>query len=335
MKRVVLQTGLHESDIRPQGMLDEFRRISLRNAGAYFPPAVLVDVDCPACGGENTHAAFHRDGFGYRACESCGTLYMTPRPPAALLAAYHRDSEASRFRAEGFGSQTGAARKRHLYESLADWMARLAVKHGGHAGGCYADAGTSAAGLLEAVRETGCFETLGAIDPMPGATEPCARAGFTVFESDPEGLAAVSAFSQLERQFAPEAFLQRLAAMVAPGGIVFLTTRSASGFDLQALWERDPAIIVPEHLNLPTVEGMRALVERAGLRIMELSTPGQLDVEAVERAAQAGGALPRFVHYMLTQRGQAAREDFQAFLQRHHLSSHLRVAAVKPGSPSS
>lgn len=331
MKRVVLQTGLQEADIRPEPMLEEFRRLSLRGASSFFAPAALVEADCPACEAPGKRDAFERDGYRFRECTACGTLYVSPRPPASRLAAYHRESEASRFRAEGFGRQTGAARKRHVYQSLADWMARLVVKHLDGGADEYADVGTGAADLPLAVRDAGGFARVGVVDPMPGAEALCASAGLAVHADDPRGLAAVSAFSQLERQFAPGAYVARLAAMLAPGGMLFLTTRSGSGFDVQVLWESDPAVIVPEHLNLVTVEGMRVLLERAGLRVVELSTPGQLDIETVARAVEHGAPAPRFVEYLLSQRGAAAREDFQEFLQRHHLSSHLRVAAVKPG----
>ncbi len=101
---------------------------------------------------------------------------------------------------------------------------------------------------------------------------------------------------------------------------------------MQVLWDKAPYIFVPEHLNLLSIEGIKLLVERLGLELVEVSTPGQLDLEFVTRAAEADPtiALPRFVKYLIEQRDPLAHADFQEYLQKHRLSSHVRVAARKP-----
>ena len=98
------------------------------------------------------------------------------------------------------------------------------------------------------------------------------------------------------------------------------------------LWDKAPYIFVPEHLNLLSIAGLEQLVQRSGFELVELSTPGQLDVEQVRLACQDDPAirLPRFVETLLSARGPLAAEDFQAFLQKHRLSSHVRIAARKP-----
>ena len=113
--------------------------------------------------------------------------------------------------------------------------------------------------------------------------------------------------------------------------MLFFTTKTISGFDLQMLWDKTPYIFVPEHLNLLSIDGLNLLIERSGFGLIELSTPGQLDVELVQLAAKEDPSikLPSFVSYLLNHRDAEAKEDFQEFLQKHRLSSHVRVAAVK------
>ena len=74
---------------------------------------------------------------------------------------------------------------------------------------------------------------------------------------------------------------------------------------------------------------MRLLMERAGLQIVELSTPGRLDLDIVENAFNRDPAipLPRFLRYLFASRDAATREEFQAFLRTALLSSHIRVLA--------
>ena len=144
-------------------------------------------------------------------------------------------------------------------------------------------------------------------------------------------LGAVSAFEKIEHQHEPLALAGELAGLLAPGGLLFLTLRTRSGFDVQVLWDKAPYIFIPEHLNLLSIAGIRALLDRAGFDVVELSTPGQLDIELVRHARDADDSieLPRFLNELLDQRDALAHDDFQSFLQKHRLSSHVRVAAMK------
>jgi hypothetical protein len=59
-------------------------------------------------------------------------------------------------------------------------------------------------------------------------------------------------------------------------------------------------------------------------------------VQLVQQACAADStiSLPPFLEYLLNKRDVLAHEDFQAYLQKHRLSSHVRFAARKPGSTS-
>jgi hypothetical protein len=117
--------------------------------------------------------------------------------------------------------------------------------------------------------------------------------------------------------------------VLAPGGWLILTTLTSSGFDIQTLWERSNAVAPPQHLNFLSIEGMRLLMEGAGLEIVELSTPGHLDVDIVENAFKRDPMIPipRFLKYLFSSRDTVVRAQFQAFLRSALLSSHVRVVA--------
>jgi hypothetical protein len=142
-------------------------------------------------------------------------------------------------------------------------------------------------------------------------------------------LDVVSAFEQLEHLHNPRVFLRDLGQRMASGGWLFLTTRTASGFDLQVLWDKAPYVFVPEHLNLLSIAGLERLLVQSGFELVELSTPGQLDVEQVLQACEHDPTvvLPPVLKALLTERGPQARTDFQSLLQKHRLSSHVRLVA--------
>jgi len=139
----------------------------------------------------------------------------------------------------------------------------------------------------------------------------------------------VAVFDSLEHEHDVAALLTEAERVLVPGGFLIVTARSGSGFDVQVLWEN--ADVTPlEHLNLISVEGLQTALGRSGFEILEFSTPGQLDVQVVQRLRKERGAvLPRFLEYLLSHRDAHCHEKFQDFIQEQRLSSHMRLIARK------
>jgi SAM-dependent methyltransferase len=334
MKRVVVSTGLHVSDIQPPALMSEFTRLSIADAATYLAdPEHLVPCVCPACGHAHATPAFAKQGFAYQQCGECASVYVSPRPHEVALDRYYAESSASRFRAEHFSRDTAKARRFHLLRENAYWMARIVDEAGNRDARAYADLRTHAPQIFDEVYALNYFHPLYTVDPVLAPAGQCEAPVETISLHDTPPLGAISAFEKIEHRFSPHRFLEEACRRLAPGGLLFFTTRTISGFDLQVLWGDAPYIFVPEHLNLLSIGGIRLLLERLGLDLIEISTPGQLDLEFVARTAEANPALelPRFVKYLIDQRDSLAHADFQEFLQKHRLSSHVRVAARKPG----
>ncbi|MBI2434730.1 MAG: hypothetical protein HYV26_17885 [Candidatus Hydrogenedentes bacterium] len=332
MKRVVVSSGLHEADIRPPALMSEFKRLSIQDAADFFAdPASLVEVDCPACDSAEREAVFRKQEFLYNRCEECGSVYVSPRPAEATLAEYYANSRASRFRVEHFSRDTAKARRYHLLRSHANWMGQIVDETGNPDARAYADLSTHSPQIFDEIHALEFFSPLYSVSPLVPVTESEAPVTATTLDAL-SGIGAVSAFEKIEHQFSPFDFLREASGVLAGGGILFFTTRSVTGFDLQVLWDKTPYIFIPEHINLLSIEGMTRLVERCGLELVELSTPGQLDVELVLHAVRQDPSikLSAFVDYLLHHRDPLAHADFQEFLQKHRLSSHVRVAARKP-----
>lgn len=332
MKRVVVSSGLREADIRPPALLSEFKRLSVRDALDFFSdPSKLVMVSCPSCDADDSEAAFKKNEFIYRRCFACGSVFVSPRPSEAALIDYYGRSQASRFRVEHYSRDTAKARRYHLLASHANWMGQLYDEAGNPSAKGYADLNTCLPEIFDEIHQMGVFEPLLSVEPLLPVDSACQAPVTVAARADIHNLGAISSFEKLEHQFAPAAYLEGVSEALADGGLFFFTTRVISGFDLQVLWERTPYIFVPEHLNLPSIEGISRLVERCGFELVELSTPGQLDIELVRHAAEEDESikLPSFVKYLLEHRDREAHWDLQEYLQKHRLSSHARVAVKK------
>lgn len=327
---------MKESDIRPAGLftqyLDLLRRdcIELRSAAGDF-----VTVPCPGCGTAHAETAFEKDGFGYALCRVCGSLYISPRPSRDRLDRYYRESKAIRFWSTHFYRETADTRREKIFRPRAavitGWLGRIGVD--GDA--TVVDIGAGYGLLLEELSRLGTFRGLIGIEPSPDLAAVCREQGFRVIESTAESIAEgtvradmATAFEVLEHVFDPAEFIRAAARCLRPEGLLLLTTLTVSGFDIQVLWQHSKSVSPPQHLNLLSLEGIRRLLTRTGLVIEELTTPGQLDVDIVRNAAaeRPDIPLPRFVRTLLAA-GPACQEEFQAFLQRHSMSSHVRVVA--------
>lgn len=330
MKHIVVTGGLKVADIRPPALMSRFREVSIAESEAFFNHFELIAVDCPACQSLDIAEAFSKHGFTYCQCADCGSVFASPRPSAQDLANYYENSQAGKYR-NFLSHETADARRLLVLRSRMAWVGRIFDESGVTEFNSYADVGTSHPFILDEAKRLRLFEHLYSVDPSFILDDDSDEPGSRLQDAPLAGLGAVTAFEQLEHQFSPRDFLKAVSEMLVEGGIFFLTTRTISGFDLEVLWDRNPYIFVPEHLNLLSIEGLREMLERAGFRMLELSTPGQLDVELVLRATSEDPSIPvpRFVKYFLDHRGIETRADFQSFLQKNRLSSHVRIAAQK------
>lgn len=136
----------------------------------------------------------------------------------------------------------------------------------------------------------------------------------------------------LDRVGDPSALLRAVAGRLARGGLLFVTALVASGFDVAVLGLSNLYLYPPDRANCFSRRGLELLLERAGFGLLEVSTPGVLDVEIV-KAHLGQGAWPSvgaFERQVLAA-DEETQTAFQAFLQQHGLSSFARVVARKPG----
>jgi SAM-dependent methyltransferase len=332
---------MREHDIRPQALLDQFFEHLRRDAAALARHRDgFVEVPCVFCADAGVASAFEKDGFRYVECAACGSLYASPRPTPAQLREYLETSDAVVFWSTHFYRQTAEARRAQMFRPRAARIAELADQYGlGPEASC-ADIGAGYGLFLQELAARSRFGTLLAIEPDARLAAVCRDAGFTVVEKWVEDVTAQDvsadmavAFEVLEHVFDPCVFLQAAARAVRPGGLLFFSTLAASGFDIQVLWEHSRSVSPPQHLNFPTVDGVTTLMRRAGLEPMEVTTPGQLDVDIVRNRLLAHPELPvpRFAR-TLVRADDAARQALQGVLRAHLLSSHVQCLARRPAA---
>jgi hypothetical protein len=336
MRSAIVAQFLAEQEAHPGATYSKLRELAMSSARQFLGNSeTMTLIDCPACGATNAEDAFVRSGYHFLECLTCGTLYISPRPTAEAFNWYLFESPLAEFRTSYVHPPETNEYTIELIANRTDWIASLSRWTG---------LNRSAPIVLFQERYRQLVENVaGAVNAPTYAAMPVWRMesdepeeAFSVVSdlNDLQGLNAqlIVAFDCLEHLPDVDDFFNASYNALARSGLLAVTTRAGSGFDIQSLWDRLDTIFPLEHMNLMTADGMRLLVDRHGFETVEMSTPGQLDVQVVARilnAQEEWRREDRLLRQLVLQADETARMELQQYLQRHLLSSHMRVVARK------
>jgi ribosomal protein S27E len=338
VKQVLVSDGLREAALRPRALIEEYLALLDRDRRRTFVDhSGFVEVPCPGCGETECPPAFTKADFTYVRCPRCGSVFASPRPTADALRDFRRTSAAFRYWTSRVEAETARDRTWSIAYPRAVWV-QTAADEAGSEPKVLVDLHSKSALFIESVVQGGTFERVVVAEPEFDAARLAPLSGVMVEATRASVLArgdhasAVSAQECLERDADPARLLRDAFTLLVPGGQLFLTTLTWSGFDFQVLGGRSPAILPPIHLNLLSLDGIRSLLVRYGFEIVELSATGQLDTEIVVHAVSDDPTidLPPFVDELIRRRDERVHRAFQQFLQEALLSSHIRVIARRP-----
>jgi len=276
---------LHEEEARPTAAYARLRHLANESARLILKDKrTFIDVPCPACTSEVSSDAFSLFGYTYRECSVCGTVYITPRPSPESMERYLLQSPLAKFRLSKTFQKERLEYIRDLAIKRADWIVSL----------CNASRLSASLPVIDIHERypelvTSLTDKLSGpiFSVMPLMTVDQTDDRVSIFNNLEEIAKAtaqvVTCFDVFEHIFSPSVTVKNIHDVLAPRGLFALTTRSGSGFDIQVLWDKIDTIFPLEHINLISVAGMRILLENQGFELIELSTPGQLDIEVVKR----------------------------------------------------
>ncbi|MCF8031904.1 MAG: class I SAM-dependent methyltransferase [Desulfarculaceae bacterium] len=329
---------MKEQDIRPADIFARYLELAKQDAHDFFQEqGRFVAVACPVCAEDRPRDAFVKDGFSYVVCQACGSLYNTPRPPLDMIGRYYEQAPSVKYWATDFYKATEAARRESMFAPRAAHLAGLARDYGME-GGSLLDLGSGFGILLEEVAKTGAFAQVRGVDCSPDLAAVCRDKGFEVIGKNVEDLTpadgpvdlAVS-FEVLEHLFDPAVFLRGAGQVLRPGGLLLLTTLTSDGFDLRLLGPHAKAVQPPYHINFPSRAGLERLLARSGFKLLELTTPGRLDVDIVRNTLAENPAIeldPLWAD-LVGSEDEKLRAGLQEFLAQNRLSSHLMLLVAK------
>ncbi|UPQ88108.1 class I SAM-dependent methyltransferase [Vibrio sinaloensis] len=327
---------MKENDIRPKELMENYILLSEQDITTCFNSGVKVDFNCVACGHHHVRKEFDKCGFSYSTCKNCSTLFLTPRPEFSEFTHFYSNSKSAKYWAEVFFPAVAEKRRDTIFKPRVEKLMQLCQAANAEMKNVI-EVGSGYGIFLEEWTKVNPDSEVIAIEPSENLAQECRNKGFKVIESmaeDVEGYDGhadlVVCFEVLEHVYEPLEFIKTLTKFVKPGGHLFISTLSASGFDIQTLWDKSNSISPPHHINFLSIEGFQMLFERAGLHSIEITTPGVLDVDIVKNKLLDLGpdfAVDKFTRTIVDDSELSKR--FQTFLIENKLSSHAWVLGKK------
>ena len=334
MKRVVFLEDLRELEIRPDFLYNKYKDLVKDEIKSFFPDKSLsVRTTCPGCGGKKFKKTFVKFGFQYHKCIECRSLFVSPRPTAKMLKNFYQNSKAVSYWRNEIAEKTKESRYRHQSFPRTHWVLELVDEYFPEAK-VFLDYNSKYLDFLSTINETKKINRLISISPELPRQKDLFPNDIIIYDDISlvkERVDVFTAFEVIERIFDPAEFIKEACEVCQSQGLFFLTANTMSGFEYQILGDKSPRLHPPDRINLLSIEAIHNILTESGFEVVELSTPGRLDVEIVRNAIESNPdiSVPEFLEYIFKNRDERTWHSLQDFLQQNRQSSYLRVAARK------
>ena len=260
------------------------------------------------------------DGLEYGRCSETGSLFLSSLPDAAAWATVLSEVSRRRQSPDGFHAGVAGSRAENVYLPKLDWIQRTLQIQGVDRPSFLEVAGAQSrfTAMLKSSDGFGDVQSVNEMDLITGAAAKGAPAQAAVM------------LENLDHVNDPVKLLAAVRDRLASGGLLFITALVASGFDIVLLGFDNLYFCPPDRTNCFTLKGLETFLEKAGFELLEVSTPGVLDVEIVQAHLnqKSAPALSKFEKEIMASETDV-KQAFQSFLQKGGLSSFARIVGRK------
>nr|VFJ60535.1 MAG: Methyltransferase domain-containing protein [Candidatus Kentron sp. DK] len=304
----------------------------------------FIERDCPICGSGNKNELPRFDWrYGVVLCEACQTMYVDPCPSFNALNYYYNECSCniklgtllrSRAGKKGIILSERSALVLNLIEKML--LKRNSIK--------VLEIGCNSGAFLQEVNESLKkyqidLVSLVGIDIDKNATDNPVSEEITLFHSSAEDFVKdrveefdlILHFKLIEHLFDPYTFMIAVRDLLKNNGATYFHTPNAIGMDNRALGYNDfrplaHGIFPPMHLQAFTTQNILHFLLRAGLKLGEITTPGNFDVDIVKQfLLPEANSVFSDIHKL----DEECLGVFQAWIKELGASSHLSVLAWK------
>ena len=320
---------MKESEIRPKELFKQYLDLAKEDALS-FEKSLFEFTNCTSCDSTSTKSKMVKDDFNYDICDNCGTVFCNPRPSLLKLNEFYKNSISAKFWFETFLPEVEESRREKIFRKKAIELITL-IRDIEIDVNNLCDIGAGSGIFIEELRRIRQDISYSAIEPGAISSQILKNKKIPVLNESVENAQDwkekfdfVVSLEVLEHVNQPIDFVKAAYNLLKTDGYCLITTLGYEGFDILTLGVNSNSISPPHHLNFPSLEGFKTLFDRAGFRDVQVMTPGVLDVDIVLNSDESSEFLR-----IMKNRGDHVVKDFQEFLIRHKLSSHVWILAKK------
>lgn len=259
-------------------------------------------------------------GLEYVRCEKTGSFFLAHLPTAEVWARLLSDVTEYRHSLQALHSDITKSRLENVFEPKLIWIQNTLRLHQVFRPKIM-EVTTPPSSFTSLLKSSETFSEVFVVNEMD----------LVIGSDNGDGKMDVAVLLEsIDRVDDPTALLRGIYKFLRKNGIVFITAQVSSGFDITVLGVRNAYIYPPDRTNCFSLVALKQFLTDAGFDLLEVSTPGVLDVEVVKAHLQHDPeiALSRFEHQLLNADGDT-HAAFQSFLQQCGRSSFARLVAKK------
>jgi 2-polyprenyl-3-methyl-5-hydroxy-6-metoxy-1,4-benzoquinol methylase/ribosomal protein S27E len=325
-----------ENNIRPKKLIDEGKKylkqdiVYLLNFKKKF-----VKVNCPACKSKVKSFMFTKNDFNYVSCDGCKTFYVNPRPTEKILNKFYDSSKLYDYWNNFIFPATEKVRSKKIFLPRALKIIQI-VKKFKIKRNFIMDIGAGYGTFCQVIKGKKFFKKVIALEPNKEGSKKCIEKKIytlnasieKVKKKDIKDVNVATSFEVIEHLYSPEKFLKKIYDALSRKAMIVVTCPNGLGFDISILGKKSEAID-HEHLNYFNPISIKILMERCGFNVLDVMTPGVLDVDIVYNKFNEKKFTTKNNFYRQILSNKNIRNKFQNFLIKNKLSSNMWIVAQK------
>jgi 2-polyprenyl-3-methyl-5-hydroxy-6-metoxy-1,4-benzoquinol methylase len=328
--------NFEERDIRPEKLIKKaefFFNLDAKNL--YSKKSLFVQVNCPACNCKKKTFFFKKNFFSYYICSNCKTYFMNPRPNVKTLNNFYQNSKLYEFWNNYIFPATEKIRRKKIFEPRAKKIIEICkkLKVGRKK---LIDIGSGFGSFCIAIKNSNFFNNVVALEPSESGAKKSAEKNIKTLntsieranKNDLKNTSVFTLFEVIEHMYSPYNFLNKVKKFTNKNTLVVFTCPNGMGFDISFLGKKSQSID-HEHLNYFNPTSIHCLAKRTGFRVVEVLTPGVLDVDILKNKYELKKLKFQNNFFLQVFADSKKIKNLQNFLIKNKLSSNMWVILVK------
>ena len=326
---------LERYKLKPEGAVERYHELLKEDIDKFtLNTSGAEEIECFVCGSKEYSLRYKKFGFDVVNCSECSMVYVNPRPNNEHLIKYYTESLASAYFQEYIIAPTQEYRIDRIVKPRLNYLLNKIPGKGK-----WLDVGCSSGLLLSEGAKTG-WDPYG-IEFEETSANAARDVGIFIYEKPIEDLGIenkfdlVTMFEVLEHVADPKGTLEHCFTAMTKGGHIVITVPNIEGIEFEILEDKHSNIAPPSHLNYFSPQTLTDILIKYGFEIVELDTPGLLDVSNLnifmnkDDTLSSGNNSLDHILKSSDEGSDEAREKFQQVIAESNKSGHLRVIAKK------